>query len=656
MRAAPYGTWVSPMTAENITKDSVKRTDILVDAITSVVYHLESRPSEGGRCVLVESHTGRDLVGRNWNVRTAVMEYGGAPAVVHGGVAYFSNFEDGRVYAVDVKEGSEPHAVTPESKVHRFADMHVHPKLPHFLVSILEDHSDATAPTSVVNTLCIINTTAQTVKPLASVADFYASPRFSPDGTHIVWQQWYLPDMPWQGAEILVADVLVEQDTLLIQNATHVAGQKTTNSVSYPGWATNNTLLFTSDQSGYQNPWKYDVEQARAEPVFSVAVGQDFGEPAWGLGRSPFVVLDGDGEWVLFAAYKDGRNVLYVVNTKDGVRRLLDCPYVGVLRLRAFGTGKAVFIGEKVDAKPELVICTVPISSDSPAIFTPMVESSGMDFPSSLISVPQPMTLKAGPDGRSIHVIYFPPSNPEYSGSSIEGEKPPCMLYAHGGPTYFAGHGLDMMTQYYTSRGWAWLNVNFGGSSGYGRAYIERLAGRWGVVDIEDCIQAAKIISHAPYNLVDPKRIVIRGTSSGGFTALGAVSMGSDLTTFAAATTGYGISDLRMLMDDTHKFESGYGHGLLGGTSAQIPEVYKERSPVTHADSIVCPLLILQGEIDRVVPKEQAEAIFESIQRRGGIVEYKLYPGEGHGWRQEENMRDALERELSFYETMLKIQ
>jgi len=229
------------------------------------------------------------------------------------------------------------------------------------------------------------------------------------------------------------------------------------------------------------------------------------------------------------------------------------------------------------------------------------------------------------------------------------------MVYAHGGPTHFIGHALDLMTQYYTSRGWAWLNVNYGGSSGYGRKYIERLAGQWGVVDVEDCIQAAKIISHAPYNLVDPKRIVIRGTSSGGLTALGAVSMGSDLTTFAAVTSSYGISDLRLLMDDTHKFESGYGHGLLGGTSAEIPEVYKERSPVTHADSIVSPLLILQGEIDRVVPKEQAEAIFQSIRRRGGVVEYKLYPGEGHGWRKGENMIDALERELAFYETMLKL-
>ncbi|KAJ7119572.1 alpha/beta-hydrolase [Mycena epipterygia] len=650
MTTAPYGTWKSPITARNITQGSIKLTDVLVDPVTDVVYHLESRPSESGRCVLVESHSGRDLVGPQWNVRTGVMEYGGAPAIVHAGVAYFSHFGDGRVYSVEVKQGSEPQPITPESKVLRFANFDVHPKHPHLLVSILEDHSDKSLPTSVVNTLCVINTKSQSVSSLVSGADFYASPKFSPDGTRIVWQQWFLPDMPWQGAEIFVADVLFEADKLELGNISHVAGQKTTNSVSYPGWATNTSLLFTSDKSGYQNPWKYDV---KAGPVFPEPFDQDFGEPAWGLGRSPYAVIE-DGKRALFSAFQSGRSVLYTVHIADGTRQLVDNPYVGVQNMRPAGADKVVFIGERIDAAPEIVICTV--HPDSSAIFSLVSKpSAGPGLPAGLISIAQPMTLKAAPDGHPVHILYYPPTNPDYSGTSIPGEKPPCMVYAHGGPTHFAGHALDLMTQYYTSRGWSWLNVNFGGSSGYGRAYIERLQGQWGIVDIEDCIQAAKIISHAPYDLVDPRRIVIRGTSSGGLTALGAVSMGSDLTTFAAATSSYGISDLRLLMDDTHKFESGYGHGLLGGTSAEIPEVYKERSPVTHADSIVSPLLILQGDIDRVVPKEQAEAIFQSIKRRGGVVEYKLYPGEGHGWRKEENMIDALERELAFYETTLAL-
>ncbi|KAJ7186834.1 Alpha/Beta hydrolase protein [Mycena filopes] len=650
MASAPYGTWKSPITAQNITQGSTKLTDVLVDSVTGNIYHVESRPSESGRCVLVDSRTGRDLVGKEWNVRTGVQEYGGAPAIVHAGVAYFSNFSDGRLYSVNVEEGSEPQAITAESKVLRFADLDVHPKHPHILVAIVEDHSDSSSPTSVVNKLCIIDTKSQSLSPLVSGADFYASPKFSPDGTRIVWQQWFLPDMPWQGAEIIVGQLTTETDKFDITSTTHIAGQKTTHSVSYPSWATSMTLLFTSDKSGYQNPWKCDQE---ATPLFSDPLNLDFGDPAWVLGRSPYAVIEG-GMRALFSAIQDGRTVLYAVDLTNGTRKLIDNPYVGIQSIRPAGPDKIVFIAERVDAAPELVVCT--IGSDSSASFSSLSKpTAGLGFPAGIISLPQPYTLKAGADGHPVHILYYPPTNPNYSGTSIPGERPPCVLYAHGGPTHFTGQEFSAMTQYYTSRGWAWLNVNFGGSSGYGRAYIERLAGQWGIVDVEDCIQAAKIISQAPYNLVDPKRIVIRGNSSGGLTALGGVSMGSDLTTFAAATSSYGISDLRLLMDDTHKFESGYGHGLLGGTSAEIPEGYKERSPVTHADSIVSPLLILQGDIDRVVPKEQAEAIFESIQRRGGIVEYKLYPGEGHGWRKEENMIDALERELAFYETTLKL-
>ncbi|KAJ7207938.1 Alpha/Beta hydrolase protein [Mycena pura] len=658
MSAAPYGTWTSPITAQKLTKGSVRQTEIVVDSVTATVYHVESRPSEGGRCVLVESNTGRDIVGAQWNVRTGVQEYGGAPAIVHAGVAYFSHFADSRVYSVEVEEGSQPRAVTPENEALRYADMHVHPEHSHLLVSVLQNHSDTSSPTSVVNTLCIINSKSQSISPLVSGADFYASPRFSPDGSRIVWQQWYLPDMPWQGAEVFVADVVSEaDDTLAIRNATHVAGQVKTNSVSYPSWATNTTVLFTSDKTGYQNPWKYG---RKAVPVFPEPLDEDFGEPAWILGRSSYAVIE-DGKRALFAALRDGRSALYIVDIATGTRRVVENPYVSIQSMRPVGADTVVFIGERVDAPAELVVCTV--GPDSSACFSSLVSKPAAvpDFPTELLSVAQPMTLK-GPDSHPVHVVYFPPNNPAYSGTSISGEKPPCILNVHGGPTHFLGHALDMTTQYYTSRGWAWLNVNFGGSSGYGRAYIERLAGQWGVVDVGDCIQAAKIIAHAPYNLVDPARIVIRGGSAGGFTALGAVSTAPDAAAasrapfaFAAATSSYGISDIRRLVVDTHKFEAGYADGLLGGSIAEIPEVYAERSPVTHAERIVVPLLILQGDLDRVVPKEQAEAIFESIKRRGGVVEYHLYPGEGHGWRKEENMIDALERERAFYETVLKI-
>jgi len=283
------------------------------------------------------------------------------------------------------------------------------------------------------------------------------------------------------------------------------------------------------------------------------------------------------------------------------------------------------------------------------------VKVDGVPLPSDIISEPQPITLKVAPTNSPLYVVYYPPWNPAYTGSSIEGERPPCIVEVHGGPTGFVGQGLSWSKQYFTSRGWGWLDVNYGGSSGYGRKYIERLNNNWGVVDVQDCILAPQVLSSAPYNLVDPKRLIIRGGSAGGFTTLAALSIASDVSVFAAATSLYGVSDLKKLAEFTHKFESRYLDHLMGGTIDEVPEVYEARSPIHHADKIVVPLLILQGEIDMVVPKGQAEAIYKSIQDRGGVVEYKLYAGEGHGWRQEVNMRDAYERELGFYERILGV-
>jgi dipeptidyl aminopeptidase/acylaminoacyl peptidase len=259
----------------------------------------------------------------------------------------------------------------------------------------------------------------------------------------------------------MVADIVIEESgTVVVQNSTHIAGQKTTNSATYPGWATNTTVVFTSDISGYQNPWKYDLERREATPVFSKAVEEDFGEPGWGLGRSPYAVLDAEG-WTLFAAFKDGRHVLYAVNIVDGRRMFLDNPYVEILNMRSCGTEKVVFIGEKVDTEPQLPICTVSTANPNfTAVFSLATHpSASLPFSPSFFSVAQPMTLKAGPDGRSIHILYYPPTNPEYVGSSVDGERPPCVVYAHGGPTHYSGHGLNMMTQYYTSRGWAWCDI-----------------------------------------------------------------------------------------------------------------------------------------------------------------------------------------------------
>ncbi|KAF8803248.1 alpha/beta-hydrolase [Phlegmacium glaucopus] len=636
---APYGTWTSPVTAEAITTGATGIADIIVDRITSEVYHIESRPSEAGRNVLVHTASGQDVVGADWNVRTAVQEYGGAAAIVYNKIAYYSNLSDGNVY--QVSGGAPPERVTPEGKPYRYACLEPHPKKPHLLVSILEDHT-IDNPSDVVTTLVVINTVTKSVHPLVSGADFYALPRFSPDGSHITWQQWHHPDMPWEGGEVYIADVIADDDTLSVKDQIHVAGVRGKVSACYPSWRNNDNLIFTTDESGYVNPWKYT--NGKASPVFPKPIAEDFGAPSWSLGNSFYALIDKEGKFGLFGAIKNGCDVLYLP-------KLIENPFVVIDSIRTVSLEReqVVFRGQKTDERAAILRCSLSSLIKE--------EFARYHYPRDIISQPQPITLKVPPNDSPLHVVYYPPYNPKYSGSNnnIEGERPPCVVNIHGGPTGLTEQGLNWETQYYTSRGWGWLDVNYGGSSGYGRKYTERLTNNWGIVDVQDSITAAQTLGSPTYDLIDNKRLVIRGASAGGFTVLAALSIASDVKVFAAATSSYGVSDLRKLYEFMHKFEAKYLDKLIGGTPEEVSEVYTARSPIHHADNIVSPLLILQGEIDAVVPKGQAELIYDSMKKRGGVVEYKLYPGEGHGWRKEENLRDACERELAFYQRALKL-
>ncbi|THU87748.1 alpha/beta-hydrolase [Dendrothele bispora CBS 962.96] len=665
-KCAPYGTWESPITAELIAGSVTSVSETIVDPTTSIVYHIEGRPSEQGRSVLVESQAARDVVGPGWNVRTGVYDYGGAPATVYAGLAYFSNFTDNRVYVVDAQQsGSTPEPVTPatctricfdkkENTAHRFAQIRVHPEQNNILVALFEDHTVDT-PSSVVNTLCLINTVTKNVTNLVSGSDFYAFPLFSPKGDQLVWQQWSNPHMPWESSQILIADVTLtgSDPALELSNITTIAGGDGNSNISvgWMSWASNETLLFLSDESGFINPWKYDVSSKQSSAIFPEPVEQDFASVMWYLSMFPYAVVD--PQYGIFSAWKDGRSILYLVNLENGTSVELENPYVNVDSMRTVSLEKnqVVFVGGKVNDFSGVIQCTVTLG-DSPQVnFEILDPPEKVPFPQDLVSIPKGMTLEVPPNGDPLYVVFYAPFSLEYEGPP--GEKPPCVLNVHGGPTGMAYQNLQSIVQYYTSRGWVWLDVNYSGSFGYGRAYRDKLNGKWGPLDSEDCITAAGILASAQYNYIDPDRTVIRGSSSGGLTVLTSVSLSSNLNAFAAATSLYGVADLVSLMKETHKFEAHYM--LPPGTPEEQQKILYERSPINYANRIKKPVLFLQGDIDDVVPKEQALSMYNSIIKAGGKAELKLYAGEGHGFVRKDTQEDALKRELDFYERYLKL-
>ncbi|KIJ14238.1 hypothetical protein PAXINDRAFT_169858 [Paxillus involutus ATCC 200175] len=660
---APYGKWESPITPDTIVQGSISFDDVFVDSTKNTLYHIERRPEDNGRYVIVDTFATQDVIPSPYSARTGVHEYGGAAAIAYGDIVYFSNYADNRVYSVKTtpqKSFGLPEPVTPENSKYRYANFAVHPIRHDLLVSVLEDHTVDT-PQTVISTLCVINTTRKAVFPLVVDADFYASPSFNASGTKMAWQEWYHPDMPWEGSLIYVSDVLVQADTIVVLNKKHVAGEMITKSVSYPTWSSDTTLVFTSDElGGFQNPFVYSTSTGLTQLALPAPIAEDFGGPAWTLGNYPYALLDdpkgGNKKYAAFTAFRDGRNVLYIASLSEPRQlvEVMDFPFSVAEHIRGIRGTSIVFTASKSDAPGGIFLCTF-----SGASFAPMYHrlksssSASASVNEEYISPPKPMTLYR--DGKPLYVVYYAPKNPKYVGSSIPGEKPPCIVGSHGGPTSMEAQVLSWTKMYYTSRGYAWLDVNYGGSSGYGREYISRLAGNWGVVDVQDCQDAPKMLAAAPHALIDGARVALRGGSAGGFTTLAALSIPQDTSYFKAAASSYGISDLVSLAQFTHKFELKYMDKLLGGSPQEIPEVYAARSPVNHAGRITSPLLVLQGDQDKVVPPEQSEKIVNTIIEHGGAdrVEYHIFQGEGHGWRLATTIKAALQFEHNWYDKKL---
>jgi dipeptidyl aminopeptidase/acylaminoacyl peptidase len=631
-QAAPFGSWRSPISAAAIASREVPLSS--PELTDDGVYWLEGKPTEGGRVTVVRlapDGTRQELTRAPYYVRTRAHEYGGGAYLVADSTVFFSNFADQRLYRQDL--GSAPKPITPEPKVRagdRFADARIGPT-GTWLICIRERHATAEGPQA-DNELVVLDARGETeARVIASGHDFYSSPAISPNGRQLAWLQWDHPRMPWDGTELCLADLSADGS---LSNE-HVVAGGPTESIFQPEWSPDGVLHFVSDRSGWWN--LHRLCDGRLENL--APLNAEFGVPQWVFGMRSYAFL-ADGR-IACIVTEDGFDRLVLL--AHGQIQALDLPYTAYARsIRASGN-RLVFVA----ASPTESAATISMDADSRhvEILRRSVEPS--EAPDSrYISRPRPISFPTDNGSATAYAMYYPPGNADFEG--LPGERPPLIVESHGGPTGMTQARLDLGIQYWTSRGFAVVDVNYGGSSGFGRAYRERLKGRWGIVDTDDCINAARYL--AERGEVDGGRLAIRGGSAGGYTTLCALVFHD---TFAAGASYFGVADCEALATDTHKFESRYLDGLIGPYPA-ARDVYVARSPIHFADKLSCPVILLQGLEDKVVPPAQAEMMVAALRAKKLPVAYLAFEGEQHGFRKAETIQRTLEAELYFYSRVFK--
>jgi dipeptidyl aminopeptidase/acylaminoacyl peptidase len=605
----------------------------LVDGVT---WWLEGRPAEAGRVVLVRADPGgqpRDWTPKGLSVRTMVHEYGGGAYCLHGEVVFFSSFEDQRLYRQE--PGGTPVPITPETpdRRHRYADGRV-TQDGQLWIGVRERH-EGSRPEEVVNELVAIPTDGSAEPVIVAAGrDFYSNPRISPDGSRLCFLAWDLPWMPWDGCELFVGDLAADGSLTGIR---HVAGNGGVESLWQPEWSPAGDLVFASDRSGWWN-----LERVRGDDRAVLYVAEaEFGYPAWVFGVRSYDFL-GDGR-IACAYDRDGRSDFGVLDPDSGSLDPLDVPYDAFSDyLAAEGTTVAFTAGSAT--LPNQVVRLDVANGELEVLRA----SAQVPVERSSFSVPRAIEFPTE-DGLTAHALFYPPTNPVFA--APEGELPPLVVWSHGGPTDNASPLFSLRTQFWTSRGFAIVDVNYGGSTGYGRAYRERLNGQWGVVDLQDCVNAARYL--VEQGEVDGDRLLVRGGSAGGYTTICALTF-TDV--FAAGASYFGIADLEPTPEGhTHKFELRYEHTLIG-PYPEAADIFRERSPINHTELLSTPMLVLQGTDDEIVPQEQAEMIVGALRERGIPHAYLLFEGEGHGFRKAENIVRSLEAELSFYLQVLELE
>ncbi|MFC2065266.1 alpha/beta hydrolase family protein [Chloroflexota bacterium] len=615
----PYGSWKSPITTEMVAANSININEIKCDGDS--VYWLENRPEESGRTVIMQySSDGevKNILPAGFNVRNRVHEYGGGSYTVFEGNLYFCNYEDQRIYSM--KPGGEPEAITPAGKL-RYADLEFD-SVRQRIICVCEEHDQD--ENKVINSIVSISLDKdRSMETLIFGNDFYSNPRIGPDGSKMCWLAWDHPNMPWDGCELWMGSF---DENGTINKPACLVGSKD-ESIFQPEWSPSGSLHFISDRSGWWNPYCYKEE----EIIQLFEQEAEYGLPQWVFGLSTYG-FSGDSKLVC-SINLSGKSELILLDSEQTKTATIDRSYCGYSSIEVCDH-LLYFVGYSEDHPAELVCLNLETSKKSI-----IQKTSALKLDDEDISIPTEIRFPSM--NQLSYGNYYSPKNAAIKGSADE--KPPLIVMIHGGPTLSTSMSLSMKIQYWTSRGFAVLDVNYSGSTGYGRTYRQRLNGQWGVLDVEDCINGANHL--AEKELVDNKRMSISGGSAGGFTALCALTFHD---VFSAGVSRYGISSLKILASDDHKFESHYLESLVGPYN-ESEDLLIERSPINFIHNISVPILIMQGSEDKVVPQSQSDELFHILKKKQLPVAYVLFEGEQHGFRKAETISRALEIEFYFY-------
>ena len=608
MEAKPCGSWKSPITSSMIVESAVRLGEVVLDR--DDLYWIESRPEEKGRSVIVGNE--KDLLPEPYNARTRVHEYGGGSFTVSKGNIYFSNYKDQGFYQRS-PDGKIEKICGEEGR--RYANP-VCDTSRKIIYAIQEEHR---SEHDVVNTLVTIG---DEVKVIHKGHDFYSMPTLHPKGTHLAFITWDHPNMPWDGSTLWVGELTKEGS---LTNIRAVAGGEN-ESVFQPEWSPDGVLHFVSDRSGWWN--LYRMKKEGAEPLYPMEA--EFGQPLWVFKMSNYGFLKDGRIGCVFTV--SGTSHCGILDPEKKSLERLDLPFSSY---GGFSVSEESFYFTGASPVEMRTLIRYHVKSQK---IERIRKSKELTIDPAYLSVPEAIEFPTE-DGKTAFAFYYPPKNKDFTNADL----PPLIVKSHGGPTGHSGSALNLEVQYWTSRGFAVLDVNYGGSTGYGREYRERLKGNWGKVDVDDCCNGALFL--AKQGKVDEKRMAIKGGSAGGYTTLAALTF---RTTFQAGASYYGVCDLEALATDTHKFESRYLDKLVG-PYPKDKKRYIALSPIHHTQKLSCPVILLQGAEDKVVPPSQAEMMFDALNQKKIPVAYLLFEGEQHGFRSAEAIKRALDAELYFY-------